>query len=262
MLAEPIDILMYHSISAGPGPTCIAPQVFAAQLEALAEAGHTCVSLAQVAEARRGGAALPPGTVALTFDDGFRDFQAEAHPRLAARGWSATVFVPTGCVGGFDDWERHGEASPARPLMNWDQIEQLAAQGIDFGAHAVTHRDLTRLPPAEALAEIDGSHQALTARLDRAPAAFAAPFGRTNRSVRAALRPRFALAVGTRFSRATPSDDVYNLPRIEMWYFRDPGRWRRYLAGRARAYVLTRRLLRGLRGAMAGSSPLRGVATS
>lgn len=262
MLAEPLDILMYHSISAGAGPTCIAPQVFAAQLDALAESGRTCVSLAQVAEALSGGAGLPPGAVALTFDDGFCDFQSEAHPLLAARGWSATVFVPTGHIGGFDDWERHDRASPARRLMSWEQITELAASGIDFGAHAVTHRDLTRLAPAEALAEIDESQRSLTARLGRAPAAFAAPFGRTHLTLRGALRQRFALAVGTRFSRATPSDDVYNLPRIEMWYFRDPGRWRRYLAGRARAYVLTRRLLRGLRGAMSGGSPLQGVATS
>src|SRR5438105_1713518 len=102
-----IDILMYHSLTEGTGPTCIAPAIFREHMAALAENGYHTVALATCAAWMRGEVALPERAVVLTFDDGFDDFARVALPELQTRGWTATVFLPTGKVGGTDDWEGH-----------------------------------------------------------------------------------------------------------------------------------------------------------
>ena len=155
------------------------PEVFSAQVEALAEAGCTGISLDDYAAARLGQRLIPPRAVVLTFDDGFADFASEAAPLLIRRGWSATVFLPTGKLGGCDDWEPHDAAFPPRALMNWPQIEELASGGIDFGGHSVTHCDLTRLSAQALEAEVVGSQRAIEERIGRPASTFAVPFGKT-----------------------------------------------------------------------------------
>src|SRR5262249_32706715 len=88
-----VDILMYHSISDGVGPTCIAPVVFRHQMATLAACGYHPVSLTACAAWVRGEGTLPARAVVLTFDDGFDDFATVAFPVLQARGWTATVFL-------------------------------------------------------------------------------------------------------------------------------------------------------------------------
>ncbi len=142
-MAEHVDILMYHSISNGGGPTCIAPAVFAAHMEALAEAGASVVSLDDVAEWRAGKSAVPPKPVVITFDDGFCDFADVTYPILQKHGFGAIVYLPTDCMGGPENWS--GANNPARPLMSWETVRDLAAEGIEFGGHSLTHADLMSL---------------------------------------------------------------------------------------------------------------------
>jgi peptidoglycan/xylan/chitin deacetylase (PgdA/CDA1 family) len=89
-----VSILMYHSISDGPGPTCIAPTTFRRHMAALADCGYHIVSLADIAAWKRGDHGLPERSVALTFDDGYEDFATVVFPELQARGWTVTVFLP------------------------------------------------------------------------------------------------------------------------------------------------------------------------
>ncbi len=242
MSADGIDILMYHSVSDGEGPTCIAPQTFRRQMEAIAEQGGRGVALAELSGWLRGEGRPDGKPVVLTFDDGFTDFADVVYPELRARGWTATVFLPAGKAGGFSDWD----AAPAlarRPLLSWAAAAELAALGVEIGAHGVSHADLTALPPEAARAEVADSRRRIEDRIGRPVTSFAAPYGRTNEAVRAEVRRHYRAAVGTELGRARPTSDPHELPRLEMWYFRDPARWQAYLAG-ARGYFLLRQVLR------------------
>lgn len=247
MTARALDILMYHSLSHGDGPTCIAPEVFRGQMAALAECGYRAVALTDLPGWMRGEKELPERSVVLTFDDGFADFADVALPELEARGWPATVFLPAGKVGGTDDWESAPGSPRARRLLSWHTAAELARRGIELGAHGLTHADLTSLHPAAATREVVESKRLIAERAGCPVASFAAPFGRTTAAVRELIRGHYAAAVGTRLGRAVRGGDVHDLPRIEMWYFRDLRCWERYLRGRARGYLLLRSCLRTVR---------------
>lgn len=74
---------------------------FARQLDALR--GFDVVPLTAGLAALREGK-LRRTSVAITFDDGYREQLAVAAPLLAARGYPATVFVSSGFVGGPNMW--------------------------------------------------------------------------------------------------------------------------------------------------------------
>jgi hypothetical protein len=76
---------------------------------------------------------------------------------------------------------------------------------------------------------------------------FAPPYGKTNPAVRAEVSRHYLAAVGTSMARAQRTSDVYDLPRIEMWYFRSKRRWRAYLEGGAHGYFTLRKALRRVR---------------
>ena len=234
-----LEILMYHSISDTPGPTSISPRIFAAQMQALAASGLPVASPDAMAE--------PPRTrsVVITFDDGFSDFDTVAWPILREHGFHPIVYLPSGRMGGSEDWT--GCNTPPRPLMSWDRVRQLAAEGVFFGAHSITHPDLTTLPAETLEQEIARSGQDIAARLGQPIRHFAPPYGASSPKVRHCIARHYATSVGTRLGVAGPDDDLHDLPRLEMFYFTDISRWQAHLAGRGGTYLAIRRTLRRAR---------------
>jgi len=242
-----VDILMYHSISDGAGPTCISPGVFRQQMAVLADCGFRGIALREIALWLRGQGSIPARSVVLTFDDGFQDFAETAFPELHRRGWTATVFLPAGKVGGTNDWDRNGHGPVARPLMTWKTVSDLAGAGMEFGGHGLTHADLTSISLGSAGTEIRDSKHLIEDRIGCPVTSFAAPYGKSNRATRLLVAECYDQAVGTDLARARQTSDRYDLPRIEMWYFRSPSRWRALMEGRGTGYFLLRKAARGLR---------------
>ena len=222
-----VPILMYHSISERSGPTVISPRLFAAQLEVLADQGFEALPLSTVAAALCGDAPLPSRAFALTFDDGYEDFATHAHGRLETRGYRATVFLPTAKVGGAADWEN--SLPGAARIMSWDTIRELAAAGVVFGSHGVSHRDLAGLSDTELGAELTDSKQAIEDHVGKPVHLLAMPYGSTSPTVRRQVEKVYSGAVGTRLQRARHHGDPFDVPRLDMWYFRDLRRWSRFL---------------------------------
>jgi len=240
------DILMYHSISDAPGPTSIAPDIFAAQMQALAASDLPVVTPDALANPPA------PRVVIISFDDGFEDFADTAWPILRDHGFCPIVYLPSGLMGGSDSWA--GGNNPARPLMSWDRVEALAGEGVCFGAHSVTHPDLSTLAPEALEEEVAGSGQDIAARLDQPVRHFAPPYGASNNSVLRQIAQHYDTSVGTRLGMAGSGDDIYDLPRLEMFYFTDIARWQAHLAGRGGPYLTARKVMRGVRAMVRGKS--------
>lgn len=250
------DILMYHSISGQGGATSISASVFAAQMRAIAEAGVPVITLDDFCEAKAGRAALPARSVIITFDDGFQDFADVAWPTMRELGFRPIVYLPTNYIGGREGW--HGIASPPRKLMDWDSIRRLRAEGVIFGSHTESHPDLDALAPEAVEAELTRSRDRIAAELGAAPRHFAPPYGIAGAAIRARIARLYRTSVGTRLGTAHAAADLHDLPRLEMFYFTDPARWRDHLAGRGGGYLALRRMLRAVRGS--AMKPWRGVA--
>ena len=166
------------------------------------------------------------------------------------RGFASMVFVPTGRLDFREDWR--GANDPPRRLLDWSTVRGLAAQGVEFGGHGVAHADLTRVPAPVRRHEIERCARELEQQLGRTARAFAAPYGHVNRDVLDDVSQTYAIAFGTRFDRARAARDPYDVPRIEMHYFRSPRRWRDFIDG-ANGYFQLRRTLRAVRLAAIGA---------
>ena len=96
-------ILMYHSVPDAEARPWVDPRnstdpgVFERQMNFLA-AHRRVVSLSALAAELEDGRSLEPGSVVLTFDDGYRDNYTVAAPILASLGLPATFFLATGYV--------------------------------------------------------------------------------------------------------------------------------------------------------------------
>lgn len=243
-----IDILMYHSISNADGPTSIAPTIFRDQMQAIADAGVPVITLDDLVEARAGRAQLPPQSIIITFDDGFRDFVDNALPTLERLKFPVINFLPTGCIGGYESWA--GSNDPARPLMGWDEVVELSAAGVQFGSHTISHPDLNALNSIDLFDEVMQSKKDLEARLDKPVDHFAPPYGVADHLVRTTVERIYKTSVGTIFGRGSLECDIVDLPRMEMFYYTNLRNWVDHLEGRGAAYMRRRKTMRQAREAM------------
>lgn len=147
--APEVSILCYHSIGSSESDTTISPEQFENQLTRLQRSGAQFVSLEKIVEWIQHGAVLPRRVVAVTFDDGYADFETAALPILKKYDAPATVFV----VG--NEAAARGYLGTSIPLLSAEAIERLRAHPlIQIGYHSATHPNLARLGPDELVGEV------------------------------------------------------------------------------------------------------------
>jgi peptidoglycan/xylan/chitin deacetylase (PgdA/CDA1 family) len=217
---RPLPILMYHSVDTQSSETysrwVVSPDQLARHLEVLTAGDYLPVTISQLAAAIGRREVLPAKTVAITFDDGLRDFLTHAMPVLQRYRCPATLFVVTGCVGGTSRWLQHlGEGG--RPMLTWQELRDISESGIECGAHTHTHAQLDILPAPAAFQEIHTSKHALEDQLGRPVKAFAYPHGYASRATRHLVRQAgFASACRVRHALSTAHEDLFALSRVVM----------------------------------------------
>lgn len=239
---------MYHSVSDDPGATSISSSAFADQMAAIAEAGIPVITMDRYLASRQGNPLASPYSIVITFDDGFQDFADAAMPVLQRHGFDALVFLATDCIGRVENWA--GANKPPRAILSWPTLRDLANSGVAFGSHSVTHANLNSLSPDALDAELTVSRLEIEEQLAQPCPHFAPPYGYASAAVQSSVSKHYKTSVGTKLDRATQNSDVFDLPRLEMYYFTDPQRWSEHLAGRGAGYLTQKRILRKIRSSL------------
>lgn len=207
----PVPILAYHSIGDRPRDGTmrwsVSPGDFEEQMAMLAQRGRQALTVAQYADALRSEAALPADAVVVTFDDGFADLATTAYPVLQRHRLVATAFLISAWVG--------GRAPDAGPVLDWEQVRELHARGIEIGSHSHAHRALDCLPVADAEREVWLSKQVLADGLGEEVVSFAYPYGYSSARLRRAVRAAgYSSACGVKNALSHEGDDLFALARV------------------------------------------------
>lgn len=180
--ARAIPVLCYHQFTAGSQAKRrleVAADNFERQMRYLSEGGYQVIPLKKMLSILQGNSAIPPKTVVLTIDDGYRSVYTYAYPILKKYGFSATLFVYTDFIGG-------------AAALSWQQVKTMSDSGvIDVESHTKTHSSLSFDAQQESIAEhkkriaveIDTAARAIKKHVGHTPTILAYPYGDSSRYV-------------------------------------------------------------------------------
>ena len=162
-LTPGLRILTYHRVIEDTrDPFAVAPRDFALQMGQVRATGAV-VSLDEALQEIGRGEDIRP-RIALTFDDGTRDFLTDALPVISRLGLPATLYVSPARIG-----------EPG--FLGWGEMRTVCDAGIQIGSHGLDHRSLGRIPAQEVWTQVRESRRMLEERLGVAVTSLAYPYG-------------------------------------------------------------------------------------
>lgn len=113
-------------------------------------------------------------------------------------------------------------ALPDNLMMTSDQVRKLHREGMEIGAHTISHPILARIDNAIAYNEIAEGKKMLEEIINAPVNLFAYPNGKPNKDylvdhVKMVKEIGFDAAVSTAWGAAQKGDDIYQLPRFTPW---------------------------------------------
>jgi peptidoglycan/xylan/chitin deacetylase (PgdA/CDA1 family) len=193
---QTVPVLCYHRFNDRcNSPLCMPADDFDRQMRYLYENGYHVISPEQLRAFLEYRQPLPPKSVWITMDDGYRSVYQVAYPILKKYGFTATLFIYTDFVG------------VSKTAITWDQLREMKADGFVIGSHTLSHSNLTE-PQAdeseEAFAarvrkELFESKRIIDAKLKQDTEVFAYPYGyHDHRAIEMAYKAGYRLAVSVK----------------------------------------------------------------
>jgi peptidoglycan/xylan/chitin deacetylase (PgdA/CDA1 family) len=176
-------ILNYHQVAeVAENALCVTPGRFAEQMAWLKRHGLRGVGVGTLVDAMYAG--RQRGLVGITFDDGYASLVETALPALLRHGFTATMFIVSGLLGGTNEWDEGW----VWPLMSAEHVRDLAAAGMEIGSHSITHPHLAGGDADQLKAEVSDSRASLSDLTGAAIRGFAYPYGSMDAAARQAVR--------------------------------------------------------------------------
>lgn len=200
---QELPVLYYHSVMLEEGNEVRMPPLqFEAQMSYLREEGYETITLDQLYKAFYEGGVLPAKPVVITFDDGYLDNYTNAFPILKRYGFTASVFMVSGYIGG-------------EGFMSWPQLKELSANGWEIEGHTVNHPYLTQMDRTIIFNELRDSKETLEKGLGKPVKYFAYPYGDLNTDITKAVKDTgYLMAFTTARGWVEQNFDQYHLQRV------------------------------------------------
>jgi peptidoglycan/xylan/chitin deacetylase (PgdA/CDA1 family) len=215
-------VFCYHSVHPNRPYPSSKPETFERHVQWLKEHCRVASLVELVTDPRASVSGKP--VVAITFDDGHEDNHSIALPILTKHGVTATFFITAGFVER-DAAVLHrfqhllGCGPDDLVPLDWEQIRELRASGMDIGCHTFSHPNLARLSAAAAAKELRTSRDLISERLGERIDLFAYPFGKPKVHFTAVTTEvvrdiGYRVAVAVTFKGVRESDSFFNVPRF------------------------------------------------
>lgn len=208
-------VMLYHHVSDDTPPsTSVTRERFEQHLAYLDENGFEVWALERLLDALIAGAeSVPDRVVAITFDDAYESVYTEAWPRLAQRDWPFTVFVNTDAID-----------AGHRPYMNWDQLRDLAEDGVAIENHSASHGHLIARGNKESQrqwrqrirADVEKAKTRITEEIGQAPRLFAYPYGESSAALAEIVAEDHDYALVQHSGAVGPITDPVAVPRFPL----------------------------------------------
>lgn len=168
-------VLTYHKVERGfeLGGTRLSPGRFERHLQMLRTKGWKNLSLSELLTCLIREKPTPTPAVHLTFDDGYASFE-QTWSLCRRYGFEVTLFPVGGYLGQRNRWDW---VLPPTRHLDKKALRELISEGVEVGAHTMTHPFLTRLKRQTAFEEIRVSKVFLEEILGVPVRAFAYPYG-------------------------------------------------------------------------------------
>ncbi len=166
-------VLCYHgvgSVAADPSGLFVSRELFLRQLELIERRGYSLVGVEQLwSEMQRASGAA--GKASIGFDDALRRAAREAIPAVLERGMRCSLFVATGLMG------REHPDVPGERVLDPAEVRELAAAGVEIGAHSVDHVWLPGLSDDDLAHQLRRSRSVLEDLIGEPVRTMAYPYG-------------------------------------------------------------------------------------
>jgi peptidoglycan/xylan/chitin deacetylase (PgdA/CDA1 family) len=213
-------VIQYHKIDSPSAGSLVRggftpPRRFARQMKYLKEQGVTFYTIAELIEYFREHQKFPVNSIAITFDDGFRDNYTNAFQVLKRLGIKATLFIVPSCIGQSSAKAlAHGEAP--RPHLSREQILEMSQHGIEIGSHTMNHRLLHEISDDEIKFEVEEAKHQIENLVQQPCKSFAYPAGFFTATAQRIIEEAGHTAAFSTTYGPSNRFDLYALNRLEI----------------------------------------------
>jgi len=182
---------------------------------------YSPVPLQYIIDTLNKGNKIPPKTIVITFDDGYRDNLLYAAPILKKYNIPATFFVTSGYINTQRIFPWDAASNIPHPNMTWEDVRELQRIGFEIGSHTINHVNLGKATESEAIQEINQSKEQIKDQVKAPVTTIAIPFGKkecvqsnTEKIIKeAGYQASFMLRGG----KLTEKSNPYYLPRVPIY---------------------------------------------